>query len=92
MEPNNKIENYFATRVDHPALNWSGQDVQSYLEYIEHYQDLPLDLLSEEYLSGLMEDVIDIYSDQIIEFINSYVLQYLTEHKQIIYKEIQKQK
>lgn len=78
-------------RVNHPAVNWSGQDVQAYLEYIEYYQDLPLDLLSEEYLLGLMEDVIDIYSDQIIEFINAYILQYFTEHKEAMYKEIQKQ-
>ena len=78
-------------RVNHPAVNWSGQDVQDYLEYIEHYEGLPLDLLSEEYLSSLMEDVLDFYNDQIIEKINSYILEYLTEHKRIITKEIQKQ-
>lgn len=78
-------------RVNHPAVNWSGQDVQAYLEYIEHYEGLPLDLLSEEYLSGLMEDVLDLYNDQIIEKINFCILEYLTEHKRIITKEIQKQ-
>lgn len=78
-------------RVNHPAVNWSGQDVQAYLEYIEHYEDLPLDLLSEDYLSELMEDVLDQYSDAIIEKINFYILEYLTDHKETITKEIQKQ-
>lgn len=78
-------------RINHHAVNWSGQDVQAYLEYIEHYEDLPLDLLSEDYLSELMEDVLDQYSDAIIEKINFYILEYLTDHKETITKEIQKQ-
>jgi len=88
MEANSKIQNYYATRVDHHAVNWSGEDILAYMECMEDYQDLPIGLIDEGYLQKIMEDVLYEYEDYIIEKINFFIQEHLEYHKKRIITEI----
>jgi len=75
-------------RINHHAVNWSGEDIKAFMECSEHYETLPIKMLTEEYLSIIMEDVFYEYEDYIIEKINYFIQEYLYYHRERLVKEI----
>lgn len=72
---------------DRAAVNWSGLDVEYHLCDV-----VDLKVKDEaglnKYLHEVMDDVLEVYEDEIIEFINHHVWMYLEDHLVKIKKDI----
>jgi hypothetical protein len=77
--------------IKHSAVSWSASDISSYMEAMEGYDELPTYMLHEDFFLGILEDVLDNYSDAIIEKINFCILEYLSDYRDEIIKEIKEQ-
>lgn len=77
--------------IKHFAVSWSALDISSYMEVMEGYDELPTYMLHEDFFLGILEDVLDNYSDFIIEKINFCISEYLSENRDEIIKEIKEQ-
>lgn len=76
-----------------PAVSWSGLDVQSYLE-IYHDIDAKEYVAKQDkfdsFFDNEMRSVLLSYEDEIVEFINNKIHEYVEENKEEIIKEIKK--
>jgi len=77
--------------IKHFATSWSALDISSYMEAMEGYNELPIHMLHESFLLDILEDVLDNYSDTIIEKINFCISEHLSENREEIIKEIKEQ-
>lgn len=77
--------------IEHFAVSWSALDISSYMEVMEGYNELPIHVLHESFLLDILEEVLDQYSDTIIEKINFCISEYLSDNSDKIIKEIKEQ-
>lgn len=75
--------------IKNVSLDWSGSDVEAFIDPI-------IEPTAEEskklqgYFNSVMEDVFSIHEHEIIEFINSRIMDHIYYNKQEIKQEIEK--
>lgn len=77
--------------IEHFALSWSALDIISYMECMQGYEELPLEKVNDEFFESIMQDVLNQYSDAIIEKINFYISEHLSDNRAEIIKQIKQQ-
>jgi len=79
-----------AKYVDNPAVQWSGLDIEAFITISDPIIELTKEQSEklQDYFDNEMENVIESYRDDIIEFINLKIQDHIYYNKKQIKQEI----